>query len=245
MNRYLKHLVSILFTLIFINAYSQTDSSGLSKISIQYHVLDTIETRENSISINALWLKDTIEVCIQNENLKIDTIGLRNKLKDSTYLKKQEEIDKYLEFEKNSAQNCYSYALEKYFAKNISFRQNIFNKYSRIDRESLEKILNTYFKVITEFEAKPKRNLKYPIPNDVIIAFVNNYDWVNHTVYYNNGVVYSKNGVFKPVEYQSLKELLKKCYWDTQKLIIYKADENKIKNICANILSVLPADAGL
>jgi hypothetical protein len=231
-----KTLGSLLFYFYLINLYGQTDSIPSIPIIINYTVLDTIEINLNSIKSEILWLNDTIKVTFQNEQIKIDTslnYKLRKDLKDSTLMRTKEEVDDLIRLLKIGGQNCYSYALEKYFCYNEVFNQNIFSKSTRIDRESLEKILNNYFINIDEFSTRPKRNLKKTISNDVIIAFVNKSNWTIHLIYYCDDIFYTKNGVFKPNEFQSLKKFLKKHYWDTKKIIIYKIDEDKVKSICA------------
>ncbi|UMB59453.1 hypothetical protein MHL31_10220 [Lutibacter sp. A80] len=131
-------------------------------------------------------------------------------------------------------QNCFSYALEKYFENSETFRQNVFNKTTIIDGVSIEKILKNSFIEITEFTTKPRRNLKNPIPNDVILAFVDDLGSTIHTAYYRDEIFYTKNGGFAPDTFKSLNEFIKKTYWYTKKIIVYRIDEDKIKRTCAN-----------
>ncbi|MCL6218459.1 hypothetical protein [Zunongwangia pacifica] len=229
-------ITTLLFYFAFVTIYSQTNSISLNPITIKSIVVDTIKTKLNSNLTRVLWLNDTITVNIQNKNIKIDTTyleKLRKSLKDSTLYRTQQDIDDLIQITKTGGQNCYTYALEKYFLNNETFDQYLFGKRSSIDRESAEKILNNYFKKIGEISTKPSKNLKQAIPNDVLLAFVNQSDWVIHFVYFQNDIFYSKNGIFKPIEFQSLKKFLKKHYGDTKKIVFYKIDEVKIKDTCA------------
>ena len=232
-----KTFSSLIICFAVLNLYSQTDSLAPYPIVINSVILDN-EVKLNSTVTHIKWLNDTIKVSFQNENIKLDTAShskMRVALKDSTLMTTQEEIDFVILAIKTGAQNCYSYALEKYFEYNKAFSQDIFKKTSRIDRESVEKILNNYFKNIDEFSTTPRRNLKKSIPNNVLIAFINKSDWNTHLIYYHNDIFYTKNGAFKPTEFKSLKKFLKKHYCDTKKMIIYKIDEDKIKSTCANM----------
>ncbi len=232
-----KLIFTSLFFFVYIQVYCQTDSLPHSPIIINVVVLDTIETKVNSTVMRMLWLNDTIKVGIQNEKIKIDAANIakyRKAFKDSTLWRTQQDIDKLTLSIKTGAQNCYTYALERYFDKNGTFNQDLFGKYSSIDRRSAEKILNNYFKKIAEIPTRPKRNLKNTIPSDVLLAFVNKSGWAIHLVYFHEGIFYSKNGVFKPIEFQSLKKFLNQRYWDTKKIVIYKIDNQKVKSTYAN-----------
>lgn len=230
MNMYFKGCFALIMLIIStFQANCQSDLQLSHRININHDVLDTIEIKENSIMVSALWLNDTIKMTIQNQEIKIDTISLRKAKKDSTFLTESNNIAFCKQFIKGAGQNCYSYALEKYFLNNTTFSQDAFGEFTVIDRASVEKILTTYFEEVAEFLTKPKRNLKRPITNDVIVAFENESNLIIHTVYYTNGVFYSKNGCLKPSQFTSLRKFLKKSYWDTTKIIVYKIDEDKIK----------------
>ncbi|UZR98435.1 hypothetical protein [Chondrinema litorale] len=228
-----KKFATALLYFLFSQAYCQSNLPSTSPIVINASILDTIEIKLNSTVMHMQWLNDTIEVCIQNKNLKMDTTvtrALRESFNDSTILTSQEDIDDFLLSMKTGAQNCYSYALEKYFDNNEAINQNIFGKSTHIGRKTGDKILANYFKEIHQLSTSPKRNLKATIPNDALLAFINKSGWAIHYVYYRDDIFYSKNGSFKPIEFQSLKKFLKKHYWDTEKIIFYKIDEEKIKS---------------
>ena len=220
-------MLSILLCILY-QGYCQTTAT------IQTIVLDTLETDMNSHTIQMLWLKDTIQVKVQKEKIQIDPNlikSLRKSAKDSTLYTSKEEIDELKGVLRRGAQNCYSYALESYFEYNEAFDQIVFGKSTHIGLESVEKILDNYFQQIGLVNTKPRRNLNEPLPNDVLLSFINKNGRAIHYAYYHNGVFYSKNGSFSPTEFQSLRKFLKKSYWDTQQIILYKIDEEKVKNI--------------
>ncbi len=223
-------ITTLFFCVILIQAYSQKKISNQSPINIMSFILDTIEIKTNSTLVSMRQLNDTIKVGIQNEEIKIDTsqlATLRKLYKDSTLWRTQKELDDLIRIQKTGAQNCYSYALEKFFSYNKIFNQNIFQKTTRIDEESLKKILDNYFIIVDEFSLKQKINLKKNIPNDVIIAFVNNSAYTLHLIYYCDGIFYSKNGINNPVEFKSLIKFSKHHYLDSKKIIVYKIDLKK------------------
>ncbi len=229
MSTFKKYIIIILLNFIFIESYCQMSLSTHSPINIKSITLDTIEVGKKSISINVLWLNDTIRVSVLNQE-RIDTLS--DNINHAGYFASKG----YFLSNETAIQNCYSYALEKYFENSKTYSQNIFRKTTNTDRVSLEKILNNSFTKITEFSTKPRKNLKITIPNDVILAFVNDFGWTIHTVYYRDEIFYTKNGMFKPDIFKSLNKFIKKNYWDTKEIIVYKIDENKIKNTCANTL---------
>ncbi len=193
--------------------------------------LDTVERDFNSDKIRVLWLQDTLRLTLQHAQVKIDTAlhhKLQKRMGGTDFLQTREDTIRFTQRLKDFGQNCYSYALEYYFKQDTLYRQEIFNKRTSMDRPSIENILDHYFKAMDHIPTHPKRNLKQSLPNDVVLAFLNKSDWVIHLVYYNEGVFYTKNGGFAPSTFSSLKKFLKDSYWDTQELIVYRLDEEKI-----------------
>jgi hypothetical protein len=221
------------FTFFYVKGQCKPDQIYDTPNIIRSIILDTIEVKQNSNLYHVSWLNDTINVNIQNDKINIDTV-LLNKLsksfEDNPKSRTEEDFENLSMILKTQAQNCYSYAFEKYFENSEIIHQNIFTKSSSIDRESAEKILNNYFKKVAVFSINPKRNLKRIIENDVIVAFNNANDWTIHLVYLKDEIFYSKNGGNEPSEFKSLKSFLRNCYWDTTKILLYKIDDTKIKN---------------
>ncbi|MRT92275.1 hypothetical protein [Ancylomarina sp. 16SWW S1-10-2] len=230
MTPFRKYIITILLSFIFTQVYCQTNLSTHSPINLKLTVLDTLKVENKSMIINVLWLSDTIKINILNQDKKTDTSSLENIEHKGYFASKG-----YVLSDETSIQNCFSYALEKYFENNETFSQNIFRKTTSIKSESLEKILRNSFKVITEFSTTPRKNLKKTIPNDVLLAFVNNFGWIIHTVYYRDEIFYTKNGMFEPNTFKSLNKFIKKTYWDTEHIIVYKIDDDKIKTKLNNL----------
>ena len=217
-------IITLLLSFIFIEASCQESLSIHSPITIKSTTLDTIKLTDKIKIIDVLWLNDTIRVSVSNQEVKTDTSVVKN-VNNKGYFASRG----FILSDESVIQNCFSYALEKYFENSETYNQNIFRKTTSIDGESIEKILNHSFVKITEFTTKPRKNLKKTIPNDVILAFVNGFGSVIHTVYYRNEKFYTKNGMFKPDTFKSLNKFIQKTYWDTKKIIVYRIDENKIK----------------
>ncbi len=220
--------------LIVGNSYAQNE-----KITIKTPILDTIEKGRNHVVKRVLWLNDTLEINQLNSAIVIDTAKQKRAVarmdqlaKKSGYSHKRTNLSEHLKglkkLLKDSGQNCYCYALEKCFENNC-YQQSIFNSATLISAATLNKVLNGCFDRREEFTTSPKRNLKRKLPNNVVLVFKNKADWITHAIYYKNNVFYTKNGGNKPSTFQSLKSFLKKHYCDTKKIIVYKLNDNKIK----------------
>jgi len=223
-----KLICTSLLSFIAVQSYAQLKSS--KPIAINSEIIDTVKTQLNSTLMRMIWWNDTINVKVQHKDLKMDTAlisFLRKDAKDPSLYTKQEDINEFLNAMKIGAQNCYSYALQRYFDESKTYSQNTFNELSDIDRKSAEKILSKHFKKVKEISTHSKQSLNSEIPNKAVLAFINASDWAVHFVYHADGVFYSKNGAFAPIEFQSLKKFLKKHYWDTEKIEVYQIDKKK------------------
>ncbi len=220
--------------LIVGNSYAQNE-----KITIKTSILDTIEKGRNHVVKRVFWLNDTLEINQLNSTIVIDTAKQKRAVarmdelaENSGYSYKRTNLSEHLkglkELLKDSGQNCYCYALEKCF-ENSPFQQDIFNASTLISADVLNKVLSHYFDKIEEFTTRPKRNLKQQLPNDIVLAFVNKSGWVTHAVYHKNNVFYTKNGMQKPSTFQSLKDFLKKSYYDTKEIILYRLNTDKVR----------------
>ncbi|WP_282042836.1 hypothetical protein [Winogradskyella flava] len=229
-----KHILTILFCVLITQVHAQSSLFNREPLTINHSVIDTVEVNLNGKVMDMLWINDTIQVRIKNKIIKVDSTEIykmRRALRDSTYCNTQEKINNVIKFARIAAQNCYSYAIEKYFDNSTVFNQSLFNSLTHLSKKSAEKILANYFTEIDRFLTNPKHNLKQAITDDVLLAFLDKYGSAMHFVYYNNGIFYSKNGGLKPIEFQSLKKFLKTSYWDTEEIVIYKIDEDKLKSI--------------
>lgn len=225
-----KYIIAIFLNVILIEAYCQMNLSNHSPIIIKTPTLDTLEVGKKSMLMSVLWINDTINVRVLNQDIKANSSAIKKSNKKGYLVSRG-----FILSDETTIQNCYCYALEKYFENSKTYGQSILKKTTNINRESIEKILNNSFVKISEFTTKPRKNLKNAIPNDVILAFINKRDWTTHAVYYRDEVFYTKNGMFEPDEFKSLNKFLKKTYWDTEKIIVYKFDESKLKNTYNNL----------
>lgn len=222
-----KTITVLLLTIVGFQAAAQ---KATKPIEISPTVLDTVEIKETSVVTHMQWLNDTITVGTLTEPIEIDTAALlkmKKAFKDESPIT-DKEIAELKTNIKTGAQNCYSYALEHYFSQHPLFSQNLFDEKTGIDRPSAETILGNYFSVVDSFSTSSKQDLKKELPNNVLVGFVNKEDWTTHLIYHNEGVFYSKNGIFKPIEFKSLKKFLKESYIYTEKIVLYRLDEVKV-----------------
>lgn len=238
MRNFLKLIAFFFFITIYSTGYCQNES--LFEKKIKGRVIDTLEINENNIVVRTLWLDDTLRVKIQNQKLKYDFEKMSKALKNKTLITTEEGRKLFIQNMKTWGQNCFSYALEKYFTNNGLANQDVFNKRTTIGMETIHQVIDGYFKEILTFSTHPKRNLKTKIPNDVLLAFLNPSDLIIHTVYYYNGIFYTKNGGFKASKFNSLKKFLKENYLDTKTIKVFRLNKTKIilqktdKSTCAN-----------
>ncbi|PXY02342.1 hypothetical protein DF185_06755 [Marinifilum breve] len=225
--RYL--IITLLLNFIFIEVYCQANLPTHSPIAIESTTLDTIKLEKKYMTIDVLWLNDTIRVSISRQGEKTDTSSYKQPKNKGYFASKG-----YFFTNEANIQNCFSYALEKYFENSEDYSQNIFRETTNIDGVSLEKILNNYFKRISEFSTNPRKNLRKPISNDVLLAFVDNTGEIIHAVYYRDEIFYTKNGkLFQPDTFKYLNKFLQKNYGDTKQIIVYKIDDERVKEACA------------
>ena len=140
-----KILTLTLFCVVLSLAQAQTDASP-SPIDIEGTILDSLKIKTNSTLVRVHWMGDTITVSMQKEDVRLDSAYIatyRKALKDSTMWSTQEEIDETIQKMKIGAQNCYSYAIEKYFDRNDVFNQSLYGPTTSMDRASIEKLLQT------------------------------------------------------------------------------------------------------
>ncbi|MCY1635742.1 hypothetical protein [Marinifilum sp. D737] len=211
-----KLLLGLLLLLQFGTSHAQNEK----KIHLDYQILDTLETEYNTHRYKVTWLKDTFVLGVEEKNQKIFESYVANSNKQLSE-KKLANIKETSEMF-NSAQNCFSYAIEFYFKYDSIYSQNIFTSSSSLQGDGIERLLNNSFKSIGEFTTKPRKSLKQSMPDHVLLAFINKFSNVSHLVYHNKGVFYSKNGMWKATQELTLKELVVDHYWDTQIIRMYR-----------------------
>lgn len=213
--------------MVLLNTEESLGQVNANKTMLSHVIIDTVNVSNTSISIRVLWLNDTLRIRVSNgvessmDSLVAD-IGRRNKKIGLRIGRKQKvEMSKYI---KTSFQNCFSYAMEKYFRENDSYEQNLFNENIWLEA-GVEELFKNAFVRKTSFHAKPRRNLRRFIPAKSILILRDKSKMFVHALYYNHGIFYSKNGVFKPKEYTSLKDVFKESYNDTYDIVVYKFEE--------------------
>lgn len=198
----------ILFFILTITVKTNLMSQVLltNPKNLNYKIIDTIDIDIYTRDLKIEWLNDTIIINKRDDNYAIDTT----------------KSSRYTDLIEASAQNCYSYALEKYFENDSTYSQNLFNKSVTIPGSSLMTIIDKHFNLINEFSIKNKKEFMKSLTNKTLIGLVDKEGRIIHMIYYNKGVFYTKNGMFPPNKFTNIRKFLKTKYRYTNKLRTYK-----------------------
>ena len=191
-------------------------------------VLDTLEVNENNTVVHTLWLNDTLRIVVQNKHLKYN---LKSTNKDGENTKRSfslTERKNYIKDLKTWGQNCFSFALEHYLARNGLAQQAVFNKRTLIGIETTWQILNHYFIEVKAFNTLSKQNFKTKMPDNALLTFSSQADKLIHAVYYDNGRYFTKSAGSEATEFINLKSFLKENYKETQLIKIYQFDKARL-----------------
>ncbi len=191
-------------------------------------VLDTLEVNENNTVVHTLWLNDTLKIVVQNEHLKYNFKSTNKDGENTKRLFSLTERKSYINNLKTEGQNCFSFALEHYFARNGMAQQAVFNKRTLIGLETIGQILNHYFIEVKAFNTLSKQNFKTKIPDNTLLTFSSQADKVIHAVYHDKGLYYTKCGGSEAAEFLNLKNFIKENYKETQLVKIYKFDKARL-----------------
>ena len=208
-NSYLKKL--ILFFFIAFSVHDNLISQNLltNRIELDYKVIDTIKIDGNLRNIRVVWLSDTIVINKRNDSYVIDTTIFQSQ--------------SFIEFMEASAQNCYSYALEKYFENDSIYSQCLFNRNVTIAGPVLRTIIENHFHLVHEFSVKERKKFMAQVSDNSVIGFVDKEGRIMHLVFYKEGVFFTKNGLFPATEFTSIRKLLKVYLsYNITQLRIYK-----------------------
>lgn len=213
--------LTVLLLTMALNASSQKAAYGKAPTAYS-SVIDTVSVGKYSVELKVLWKNDTIIIRKYCEPSVVDTGFFRILHKDKNYIPDAQEIKKNNDFFATSAQNCHSYALEQYFLSNHIPNAGIFNKETTIFPESYQKILETSFEKVQEFNVVKRKKIQPDIPfrDNSLLVFYSQNDLIIHSVYYKNKVFYSKNGAFKAVADTKITNLLA-LYRDTKYIKVY------------------------
>lgn len=166
-----------------------------TKKAIDFVIIDTVSIDGDLRDIRVVWLNDTIVINKRIDNYTIDTSEFQSQ--------------SFIEFMEASAQNCYSYALEKYFESDSVYSQDLFNSNVTIIGPVIHTIVDNHFQLVHEFPVKETKKFMKAVPDNSVIGFVDNEDRIMHMVFYKGGVFFTKNGLFPAEEFTNIRKLLK------------------------------------
>lgn len=222
-----KIYLALLVLVLSFPAIGQNRLASFSSLSQLSVLLDTIKVGRQHVYLRRTWLKDTIELRKLVYPVTYDLEIMRRYEKDSTFVPNKEEEQNSINWVKRGAQNCYSYALEKYFEDiNIS-PDEIFDKNSQLSRNGIEAIVAGSFIKINEFPTNKRQNFREAVPDGVLVIFRLKGNRITHAIYHDKGVFYSKNGGWEAKEYKKLKEIYD-VYRDTEVIQFYKLNQERI-----------------
>lgn len=135
----------------------------------------------------------------------------------------------------NNYQTCVFYALEALFRSNNINTDPIITRNTNFEQGTELNAFFDHFFVLTETHPCRYKKLKgKTFPENSLLAFIDDYGRIIHTVFYQNGLFYSKNGMSAPVVVSDLKQILIKYgRWET------RYDLNKTgKRMQGNVVAV-------
>ena len=209
--------------------------SPIKSLKGLYQLSDTSSIDFNTATINVIWMDSLIQLRFLTK-LEDDLETARKWEKDPTYIPSEDEKELRLKFLKMSAQNCHSFALEKYFAYHtISDNVLFHNKSVLVNNKYMKYIISTAFTLNKSIDTKRKKNFKTEFTKGSLLVFRNKENWTIHTVFY-DGQYHSKNGGWEAKSVDKLKEIYD-SYWDTVVIEEYQIDMNKVNSYLKSEIS--------
>ena len=193
-SNWIKYILTF-FIMFSINDSLISQNLSVSKKILDYEIIDTVNIDGNLRDIRVVWLNDTIVINKRNDNYTIDTSEFQSQ--------------SFIEFMEASAQNCYSYALEKYFESDSVYSQDLFNRNVTIIGPEIHTIIDNHFQLVHEFPVKETKKFMKVVPDNSVIGFVDNENRLMHMVFFKGGVFFTKNGLFPAEEFTNIRKLLK------------------------------------
>lgn len=226
-----KKIICTVFLLWANGALAQNENRQLdpksTTIKNLYRILDTLNRNNTSVTMKILWMDSIVEVR-KTTSLKYDLAYQRKFRRDSTFIPTQKDTLSFNELRRVAAQNCHSYALEKYFAYHNILDKELFTNMTVLTENSyMEKILVTSFKKITAVSTKPRKNLKYSFAKGSLLVFRDKWNVPLHTVFY-DGEYHSKYGGWSAKAEKTLKPVFER-YWDSTVIEEYRFDREKVE----------------
>ncbi len=223
-----KILLGTIFVLTFQHATSQQRLADNVKSTNQIcFKVDTIETKNKyNVTIRLDWMDSIIELNYTTR-IKYDLEEARKFRRDSTYLPSASDTITMNKMRTTGAQNCHSYALDKFFSS-IQFENLVFTKWTSLkENKYMSSILATSFIKTKSFDAKRKKCKECSFDKGSLIVFRNKWDTPIHTVYFDGQLFHSKYGALPAKEEKTVDEILK-IYWDSMKIEEYQLDNEKL-----------------
>jgi hypothetical protein len=199
----------------------------LKSIHSLYKFQDSIYEDKNSMVLNVRWMDSLIQIQ-KTIRVMYDLNYERKFRKDSTYIPKPTDTLRMNEMRKNFSQNCYSYALEKYFMNAGLKDELLFTAWTRFGGVQMNTILFTAFEKINSFETKRKKCKDCSFNNGSLLVFRDKWNRPMHAVYY-DGKFHSKYGGWAAKAEEDVDTILK-AYWDTVRVEEYRLDDKKIQD---------------
>ena len=193
---------SALWIIFFLFFYSSPadlraqDENHHFSLSPYFTIIDTLDKDGKEPILRAKWLDTIIDLRIpispKQQKIAIDKFR-------ALYEKSGKTMDtlSFKSVQMVGAQNCHSYALERYLA-NQNIKDNLlFTPTTILFNWEMAKVLEVAFKRIQRFGAKELQKNQASLPHKTLLVFWDKNDMPIHTVFYDHGF-HSKNGVFMP-----------------------------------------------
>jgi len=199
-------------------------------------ILDTLEVLKRSVLVRVLWFNDTLVIRRSTEIIEGDILHYRKIHNSSTYLPTEKEKESYGTFYTYFSQNCFSYALEKYFEHGNFEQVKIFDSKTSVLSESTIQILANSFEKVQQFSVNHRKLIspKVDIEDNTLLILKGKDSTLSHAIFYAKKLFYTKNGAFKPKVCTRIGDILKD-YWDTATIEVYRIRSDK-KTILLNAI---------
>ena len=223
-----KLIIGIIVILTFQQATSQdVGADNIKSTRELYFIVDTIQTKyKYNPTLRINWM-DSIIKLNYTTRIKYDLEQARKFRRDSTYIPSSSDTVKMNELWRTGAQNCHSYALEKFF-NSIHLADSLFTKWTSLkENRYMNSILVNSFTKTKSFETKRKKCKECAFDKGSIIVFRNKWGTPIHTVYYDGQFFHSKYGAL-PAKAEHNIDLILKIYWDSTKIEEFKLDDKKL-----------------
>jgi hypothetical protein len=173
---------------------------------------------------------DSVIEIDKTDRIKYDLEEARKFRRDSIYIPTPSDTLTMNEMRTIGAQNCHSYALEKYF-NSIQVDNTLFTRWTSLkENKYMNSILMTTFVKTKSFDTKRKKCKECSFDKGSLIVFRNKWNTPIHTVYFDGQYFHSKYGALRAKAESNVDPILKK-YWDSTKIEEYRLDDKIIMSL--------------